>query len=411
MSTDSRSLSQEHFLLETVRRLESAPDAWTGLQLHLSLLRPDNRRPYHIRVVANFMKPIVERYRGQIFMMNNADLIMVLRDAAQAQVDQALDKVKAMFADDPLTAGGPGADVGRFASYYPLDQDYPTFRTLAERLYAQARKRLAERGDNKGEDGLKPLLAEHLPSLMTALNTTDVSALLHHQPICVVMPNQPPEPVLWEVIADLDEICGQILPGIDLASNRWYRMALRDALLDRQMAWLYRRPVSGRSDPICMDATVAGLMSEQFLTFDAGVPEEVKKRIVFELSEAEVYSNLGSVMFLRDYVQARGYRMCLDGLNHLTLPLIDRTELGFDFLKLHWGPDFQNDVRDDRTQALANAIRAAGESRVILYHCDSARAIDCGRALGITLFQGSYIDTLIKPAPGRHVTAGIAAQQ
>ena len=46
------------------------------------------------------------------------------------------------------------------------------------------------------------------------------------------------------------------------------------------------------------------------------------------------------------------------------------------------------------------AIAAAGEARVILYGCDSARAIGCGHSLGVTLFQGNYVDTLLKSPAG-----------
>ena len=96
----------------------------------------------------------------------------------------------------------------------------------------------------------------------------------------------------------------------------------------------------------------------------------------------------------------------LDGLNHLTLPLIGRKRLGFDFLKLHWGPDFEHDIRADRTRALADTIGDIGPARLILYKCASARAIDCGRSMGITLFQGGYVDSMMRGAGPRNRSGG-----
>jgi hypothetical protein len=108
---------------------------------------------------------------------------------------------------------------------------------------------------------------------------------------------------------------------------------------------------------------------------------------------------MGSFMFARDFVRDRGYRLALDGLNHLIFPLFDRAALGFDFQKIHWSPDITAEKQQKRRAALRDAIQAAGPNRVILCRCDSADAITFGHSIGITLFQGSHIDALINPQP------------
>ena len=41
-----------------------------------------------------------------------------------------------------------------------------------------------------------------------------------------------------------------------------------------------------------------------------------------------------------------------------------------------------------------NPVARAGTDRIVLTRCDSPGALDWGRALGITLFQGRHVDRL-----------------
>ncbi len=397
---ESQSLSQEHFLIESLRRLENTAQDRLAVRLHLSKLRAENRKPYHIRIAADFLRPLVEKHQGQTFLLSNSDIVAILRGAPRADLDDTVDRLRYLFADDPLAEGDPSEEAGKFSSCYSIDNEFRSILLVAERLYARARERLTEASKTKPKTGgeLRPLEAGHLGQLMGAINSADLSPLLRRQPIAVVVPGAAPKPVLWEVLADLDELGRQLIPGIDLAANRWYRYAIREAVLDRLLVWLSHSGYKASSDPLSIDATVAGLMSDQFLAFDRNLADSAKKRMVFELQEIDVFSDLGATLFVRDMMQDRGYRLCLDGLNHMTLPMIDRPKLGMDFLKFRWGPDFELDTGSARGRALTAAVDQAGAARVILYGADTARAIESGRGLGVTLFQGGYVDSLLRTA-------------
>jgi len=47
-------------------------------------------------------------------------------------------------------------------------------------------------------------------------------------------------------------------------------------------------------------------------------------------------------------------------------------------------------------QELKTMIRDRRKGRTILARCDSEAAIQVGRQLGITLFQGRYVDSLLR---------------
>ncbi|OYW12921.1 MAG: hypothetical protein B7X02_03180, partial [Rhodospirillales bacterium 12-54-5] len=48
-------------------------------------------------------------------------------------------------------------------------------------------------------------------------------------------------------------------------------------------------------------------------------------------------------------------------------------------------------------QRVAEAVKRCGANRVILTRCDSKQAVEYGQAMGITLFQGRYLDAQVNP--------------
>ena len=69
--------------------------------------------------------------------------------------------------------------------------------------------------------------------------------------------------------------------------------------------------------------------------------------------------------------------------------------MGFDLAKLRWNPKMGTTSTKDKS--LIEAIKICGKNRIILCHCGSKEAIEYGKKVGISLFQGRYIDAIISP--------------
>jgi hypothetical protein len=90
--------------------------------------------------------------------------------------------------------------------------------------------------------------------------------------------------------------------------------------------------------------------------------------------------------------------VCLDGLTTESFLDIDRNKLGLDLIKVQWNADVKSDLNSKENTALADAVRSCGNNRVILCRCDNQQAVQYGQALGISLFQGRFVDSLINPS-------------
>jgi len=53
----------------------------------------------------------------------------------------------------------------------------------------------------------------------------------------------------------------------------------------------------------------------------------------------------------------------------------------------------------DAITALDQSVRNAGVARIMMCRCESERALKIGHNMGISLFQGHHIDSLLASAP------------
>ena len=148
------------------------------------------------------------------------------------------------------------------------------------------------------------------------------------------------------------------------------------------------------SGEISFNVNVATLLSKEFQTFDDNVAASRRGQMMIELQKEDIFSNLSSYLFAREYVQDRGYKVCLDGMTLDAMMLIKRRRLGVDLTKLVWSPELV-DGGDEIHTLISDQVKEDGEGRIILIRCDNREAIDFGKSVGINLFQGRFVENLI----------------
>src|SRR3546814_6964661 len=113
----------------------------------------------------------------------------------------------------------------------------------------------------------------------------------------------------------------------------------------------------------------------------------IRGTIVVEFQLHDVMGDVGGFRFARDFVREKGYRVCLDVVTGLGLPLVDRQKLGVDMVKLIWAPTMGDAAGETAMEEMRSAVERAGKARIILARCDTAAAIRFGQSVGITMFQ------------------------
>jgi hypothetical protein len=390
-------------LLDYVRQLERSFEGWRAVHVHLSRLKADNRRDYLLRIAASEFSVLLRRFQGELFQLRNGDLVYLWRGAA-VEIDQVVLRLRYLLSDDPLLAEigpEPVADVQpepeteltpepRLCTWFDLGRNFDSFRFAIEDLVEQAATQPARGTVRRALDPTR------LGQLEAKLTGADLSDLIRRQPICAIVAKAPPQPVLREVHLAVGELAERLMPGFDLSADPWLFQRLAETLDRHLLANLATMDAGEEAEAISINLRLATLLSPDFLKFDQQFRERDKRQVIVELQLVDIYAEFGAYLFIREFARERGYRICLDGLHHLHLPLISRKRLGADLVKLIWSPDLLYEVNPARHEELKSAIRQTGNDRVILCRCDSADAVAWGEAVGIRLFQGHYIDSRLR---------------
>lgn len=392
--------TQEQLLLEYLRRLENRREGRKAVRLSLSSLMPANRRDHHVRAATNSFEALVSELMGQLFELKNMDIFFVYKAEAHSRVEDTVQKVKFLFSDDPLFDEKHRSEA-EFVTWYDVETQYDALlqevRAMTDE--GQTTKRVASRSNvrealkSRQEHG-EPLTPEILSRAVKALQRTDLTSLVRRQFVCGVSKKLVPEPVFSELFISIMDLRATMMPGINITSNRWLFQYLTESLDKRILSLLSKTDRFTISGDISFNVNVSTLLSPEFMAFDEGISAARRGSMVLELQKVDIFADLGAFLFVREFCQEKGYRICLDGLSYQNMSMIDRERLGVDYVKLMWNPQLI-DGGEDMRRALREVVKSAGEGRVILARCDNREAVDFGRSVGISMFQGHFVEHLI----------------
>ncbi len=398
----------ERELLAYIKGLERNFYGWRAIHLHLSQLKPHNRRDFQLRIAASEFDNLLRRFSSELFQLSNGDIFYIWQGESTTEVEQVLLRLRYLFSDDPLIkAGGDGIDLAdepdidtlragvatqpRFCRWFELECEYDTFCLRVGHCVARA----GQAPPDPALERRQPLDLAQLARIETRLATMNLSGLILRQPICAVLPGTAPRALFTEVHIAIRKLA-EVLGG-DLTADIWLFQHLAESL-DRRLMSSLIQGVKESQGPISVNLRLATLLSPEFLKFDQLYRERCSSPVVIELQLIDIFAELGGFLFVREFLRDRGYLVCIDGLHYLHLPLIDRKRLGADMIKIIWSPDLLDAINETQLAEFRGAIKRTGVDRVVLCRCDSADAIGWGQAVGIRLFQGYYVDLRLRSA-------------
>lgn len=400
-ASQPRGASQENLLLDYVHRLERHRQDRKAVHIHLSGLLAQNRRDHHMRIAGNTFENLVKLMQAQVFTLANSDLMVIYKAQAQDEVESAVVKLRFLFSDDPLVLEEQHNAQGNFSTWYTLDREYEILLTLAQKMVQdEAERRTAKtaQASQASRAAQKPTGSPFTPELLArvenSLGQADLANLMRRQAICAMVGKAPPQPVFHELFISIADLRQTLFPSVNVNSSPWLFQQLTETLDRRVLSMLNKHDDRTLEGDISINLNVSTILTPEFLVFDDNVKAGMRGTIVLELQKVDIFADLGAYLFARDFAHDRGYRICIDGLTYHQLPFVDRERLGADLIKLIWDRSLTEE-KDKKTEAL----RRIGMTRIIMCRCDDQAAVEFGHSVGITLFQGRHIETLVAGDP------------
>lgn len=427
MKTISR--EAEVRLVENLTDLQDDSSGWVAVCFAFSRLLEHYRSDYQIKIAINLINDLAGSHEASVFVCDDATIYVLIRNASKAVIDKMVFQLRYLFMDDPLAYNQDGEENPEFSRIYDLERSWKDFMQICK---ARLTKRIQSSGQDRGgqaqttggngggserlgkleptplakasqaakpaaKSDIKFFNASSLANIERDLTNADLSKVMRRQPICAAVPDTMVRRVFDELYINIAHLRKLLAVDVDLLSNRWLFKYLTQILDERVLHLLQRSPARYLDAPISLNLNINTLLSQRFAEFDASIKPAVKVSIVIEIQLSDVFADMSAFLAAKEAMQKLGYRVCLDGVTDLSFMQINRKKLGFDLIKLQWNAALESEMNTRDNQELAEAVRECGVNRVILTRCDSRGAVDYGQAMGVSLFQGRYLDGLMNP--------------
>ena len=386
----------EKKLLDVLGKLKDSGGHYV-VHLKFSELLEHYKNEYQHKIAVNIIQDILKDANGFIIEVGDYDIFVICRDVMTNVVRKMIFQLRYLYMDDPLCYDADGNENPAFAQIYELKINWRELFNIARDKSAEIQKQ-KDRENVKKRHSSDPteLTPDRLARVEAELGKINIADAFRSQPVCAAKASgfQTLFNELYINIAALGELT---TGNINLTSNKALFRYLTEILDGKMLEYIRKNSTKYMRNAISINLNIESLLSGAFSEFDKNLEEKTKKNIVLELQIADVFSDIRGFLTARDLVQASGYRICLDGLNSLTITQIDRQLLGFDLAKMFWNADIKNDNKSSEGHKLKDAIERCGKSRIILARCDAADAVYYGQSLGVSLFQGRYVDSIVNP--------------
>jgi len=399
----SASSSSENLLIGRLKRIENNASGYFAIHIHLSQLRKGNRQSHFIQIATRTFDTLIESHDASLFEMTNLDLVLVCRNIDVDDVDKVIDKVRGLFSEDPLTEIDESGFEDNFATWYDLSnsEDFASFFSVIADLSLEADRLQAEMESQRDREKAagEPLVSANLSEINRKLMRSRIADLLQHQTCLLVRSGGAGEVVFREHFVSMGQVRERIAPDKNLFASPWLFQYLTETLDRRILSVLSEWEFDEVEEPISLNMNVSTILSRDFQAFHKAVGDHTDK-VVVEMHIVDVFADTKNYGYARDSLQERGYRVLVDGLDPMSLQFFDVSKFAADFVKIGWNQSLQEEDGKGQLEEMKEIILSAGRESVILGRVDTEKAVKWGLGIGVSRFQGFFIDRLAEVAGG-----------
>jgi len=321
-------------------------------------------------------------------------------------LEKLIFQLRYLFMDDPIAYDDNGKESQEFCQMFDLSVDWMTLNQIAngkvERTTPNSQEHDIIEEDETIDSGAedkqqKPMTLSRLSTIEKDLLVADISRVIRKQPICSSVKKKGIRRVYDELYIHISHLRDLMMGDVNFTSNLWLFKYLTQIMDEKVLTLLARNPDRYFDVPVSINLNVATVLSNIFSDFEQAIKDSIKVSVVIEIQATDVFADPNAFIAARELLQKKGYRVCLDGLTSLSFSQLDREKLGFDLAKLQWDGSTVDDLKTKQNQSVIAAVERYGKGRVILCRCDSKDAVAYGNAIGISLFQGRFLDKRINP--------------
>jgi hypothetical protein len=425
-------------LYDDLRRMQRHTKGRHAVLLRYSVLNRLFQQPYQRRLIATAFNIFVHSGDIHLYWRSNFDLYVVQVGKNSVNFEALITKAQRAVEDDDFVKSLKG-DIKDKALYrwYDLEEDMPAFLSEIheicdkskepKNMFAPLNKAFSNdaravkdmkigresspvpfsaQQDRKPQAALKYISIStnsvkkymgpiQLDQLERNLENIDILGMIKDQNICVILPNVAPQIIFTEKYISVEKLSRKLLPDYNLAGDTWLFQRLTETF-DRKLLTSGFEKYIGQDQVVSINCNVSSVMSRNFDHFITKYKMNHSTPLILEFRLFDILAHIGKYFEMREKLKKLGCRVCIEFMDIKAIGVIDRNITNVDFIKIPWNKQDKQIMSSALGAEIKMNIDAQDKMRIIMIHCDSLEAIRFGQSLGIKIFQGFYVDKLIR---------------
>jgi len=332
-----------------------------------------------------------ERYEADVFVIDSEErgLLIKLNELNEVRVipDMKVEMLRLIQRHFPENFGM--IDQSRLIRMLDLRLRLPNAIQYLERLN--------ERPNNSSAGGkrLRRLQEEDIEQVrMVAkqLGTQKFAQVfIQHQKIAIIQPGQTPMEIMHEYFVAMSALKKHVFTQVELrgAGNLFNQLTIT---LDILLMDAFSDLNPGRSK-CSVNMNVESVFSKSFEKMIDVADVAVFANVVFEFRQSDILQNFEEFVLACDMIQSRGGTIAIDAIFPETIGIVNMARLNANIAKIFWRSGAEEILPKYKKEILD--IQQSG-TLLVLARLDDEIGLKTGQALGISMFQGFYVDDLLK---------------
>lgn len=213
---------------------------------------------------------------------------------------------------------------------------------------------------------------------------------IQDQMMADIKPGQPPKELMREYFIRMDALKKHVFPNVELRGmgNLFNQLTIT---LDRVLISAFDE-INPDRHACSINLNVESVFTKAFEEFIGKKEGSSLANIVFEFRQENILQQFDEFELAADLITSRGGVVAVDAIFPETVGLVNLHRLHATFAKIFWRPGAEETLAAHRDEIK----KMQDEGMIfIIARLDDEAGIQIGQDLGITVFQGFYIDRLL----------------
>lgn len=368
----------EKYLLEMLERISRNRSGYRVLYVNVSKLKPKNRHPRFVKIIAKLFDDLVAIANGSMFVLSNGDFAIVGKNITEKTVAEAVDKLRRGLVTDPIWTAHSSSE---FTKLYEPEE----FEDLVKRIEELLQM-------SKPVDLLAyryPVDASQIDGLKAHLDEINIVEIIKHQSVLKLDNFGKLTLMFEEFFVAVKDLSKKFDSNIDLTGNKWLFLYLSQTLDKKTMYSFLFSDIKNKPQKVSLNLNLSTMFLPEFEDFVKRIEEDGQK-IVAEVQVMDILNNLAAYFDAKELLHQRGHQILIDAASIEMLQALNVKKLEPDYIKIFWHALMEE--YEDNALDVKQMLEDIGVDKIILAKCLDEKALRWGIKNGIRAFQGPYMD-------------------